>query len=80
MLANPETIKSLLSGDFASSGIDLSHIAYDPNDVAGTRMQLRDALVDGLIQVANEGYNEKESRKKPRGGGSGSGGKWQWKR
>jgi len=74
MLANPETIKSLLSGDFASSGIDLSHIAYDPNDVAGTRMQLRDALVDGLIQVANEGYNEKESRKKPRGGGSGSGG------
>ena len=55
MLANPNTIKSILAGDFAGSGIDLSGIAYNPEDVAGTRMQVKDAIVNALIDVANQG-------------------------
>lgn len=68
MLANPNTIKSILAGDFAGSGIDLSSIAYNPEDVAGTRMQVKDAIMGALTQVANEGYAEKE-RKRNKGRG-----------
>ena len=60
MLSNPNTIKSILAGDFKGSGIDLSGIAYNPEDIAGTRMQVKDAIVSALIDVANEGYAEKE--------------------
>jgi len=35
MLADPKSIQSILSGDFAGNGIDLSGIAYNPNDIAG---------------------------------------------
>jgi len=66
MLANPDTIKSILAGDFAGSGIDLSGIAYNPEDVAGTRMQVKDAIMGALTQVANEGYAEKERKRKER--------------
>ena len=64
MLANPDTIKSILAGDFAGNGIDLSGIAYNPEDVAGTRMQVKDAIMSALTQVANEGYAEKERKRK----------------
>jgi hypothetical protein len=64
MLANPDTIKSILAGDFAGNGIDLSGIAYNPEDVAGTRMQVKDAIMGALTQVANEGYAEKERKRK----------------
>ena len=66
MLANPDTIKSILAGDFAGNGIDLSGIAYNPEDVAGTRMQVKDAIMGALTQVANEGYAEKERKRKER--------------
>jgi hypothetical protein len=66
MLANPDTIKSILAGDFTGSGIDLSGIAYNPEDVAGTRMQVKDAIMGALTQVANEGYAEKERKHKER--------------
>ena len=66
MLANPDTIKSILAGDFAGNGIDLSGIAYNPEDVAGTRMQVKDAIMGALTQVANEGYAEKERKRKKR--------------
>lgn len=66
MLANPDTIKSILAGDFAGSGIDLSGIAYNPEDVAGTRMQVKDAIVNALIDVANQGYAEKERKRAER--------------
>ena len=72
MLADPRSIKSILAGDFAGHGIDLSNIAYDPNDVAGTRMQVKDAIMGALIQVADEGFAEKERlRTSPRGGRGG---------
>lgn len=64
MLASPKTIQSILSGDFAGNGIDLSGIAYNPNDIAGTRMQVKDAIMNALIDVANEGYAEKERKRK----------------
>ena len=66
MLANPNTIKSILAGDFAGSGIDLSGIAYNPEDIAGTRMQVKDAIMGALTQVANEGYAEKERKRAER--------------
>ena len=66
MLANPNTIKSILAGDFAGNGIDLSGIAYNPEDVAGTRMQVKDAIMGALTQVANEGYAEKERKSRKR--------------
>lgn len=66
MLANPDTIKSILAGDFAGNGIDLSGIAYNPEDVAGTRMQVKDAIMGALTQVANEGYAEKERKRQER--------------
>ena len=68
MLANPDTIKSILAGDFAGSGIDLSGIAYNPEDVAGTRMQVKNAIVNALVNVANQGYAEKERIRNKRGG------------
>jgi len=68
MLANPNTIKSILAGDFAGSGIDLSGIAYNPEDVAGTRMQVKDAIMGALTQVANKGYAEKERIRNKNGG------------
>ena len=68
MLANPNTIKSILAGDFAGSGIDLSGIAYNPEDVAGTRMQVKNAIVNALVNVANQGYAEKERIRNKRGG------------
>ena len=64
MLASPKTIQSILSGDFAGNGIDLSGIAYNPNDIAGTRIQVKDAIMNALIDVANEGYAEKERKRK----------------
>jgi hypothetical protein len=66
MLSNPNTIKSILAGDFKGSGIDLSGIAYNPEDIAGTRMQVKDAIVSALITVANEGYAEKERTRNQR--------------
>jgi len=68
MLANPNTIKSILAGDFAGSGIDLSGIAYNPEDVAGTRMQVKNAIVNALVNVANQGYAEKERIRNKNGG------------
>lgn len=68
MLAKPNTIKSILAGDFAGSGIDLSGIAYNPEDVAGTRMQVKNAIVNALVNVANQGYAEKERIRNKRGG------------
>ena len=66
MLANPNTIKSILAGDFKGAGIDLSGIAYNPEDVAGTRVQVKDAIVSALESVANEGYAEKERKRNKR--------------
>ena len=68
MLANPDTIKSILAGDFKGAGIDLTGIAYNPEDVAGTRMQVKDAIVSALGNVANQGYAEKERISRKKGG------------
>jgi hypothetical protein len=68
MLSNPNTIKSILAGDFKGSGIDLSGIAYNPEDIAGTRMQVKDAMVSALVEVANQGYAEKERVRNKQGG------------
>ena len=66
MLSDPNTLKSILAGDFKGSGIDLSGIAYNPEDIAGTRMQVKDAMVSALVEVANQGYAEKERIRKER--------------
>lgn len=66
MLSDPNTLKSILAGDFKGSGIDLSGIAYNPEDIAGTRMQVKDAMVGALVDVANQGYAEKERIRKER--------------
>ena len=66
MLSDPNTLKSILAGDFKGSGIDLSGIAYNPEDIAGTRMQVKDAMVSSLIDVANQGYAEKERIRRER--------------
>jgi hypothetical protein len=70
MLSDPNTLKSILAGDFKGSGIDLSGIAYNPEDIAGTRMQVKDAMVSALIDVANQGYAEKERIRKERNPGT----------
>ena len=69
MLSDPNTLKSILAGDFKGSGIDLSGIAYNPEDIAGTRMQVKDAMVGALVEVANQGYAEKERIRKERNPG-----------
>lgn len=66
MLGDPNTIKSILAGDFKGAGINLDGIAYNPEDIAGTRMQVKDAIVSALITVANEGYAEKERVRRER--------------
>jgi hypothetical protein len=73
MLSDPNTIKSILAGDFKGSGIDLSGIAYNPEDIAGTRMQVKDAMVSALVEVANQGYAEKERVRNKRNNPSGNG-------
>lgn len=63
-LAKPESLKSIISADFTLDGLDFSNIVFNPEDIAGTRKQLIDAIMQGYEDVANTGYSEKQNKGK----------------
>jgi hypothetical protein len=63
-LADPNALKSLISSDFTVNGLDFSNIVYNPDDIAGTRKQVIDAIIVGFQDVAKEGVAEYK-RKNP---------------
>ena len=63
-LAKPESLKSIISADFTLDGLDFSNIVFNPEDIAGTRKQLIDAIMQGYVDVATAGYNEKNNGNK----------------
>ena len=63
-LADPNSLKSIISNDFTVNGLDFSNIVYDPEDIAGTRKQVIDAIIVGYKDVAKEGVAEYK-RKNP---------------
>lgn len=62
-LAKPESLKSIISADFTLDGLDFSNIVFNPEDIAGTRKQLIDAIMQGYEDVANAGYNERKGKR-----------------
>ena len=66
-LADPNALKSIISSDFTVNGLDFSNIVYNPDDIAGTRKQVIDAIITGYQDVAKEGiaeYNRKNPNSK----------------
>lgn len=63
-LADPGSLRSLISSDFTVNGLDFSNIVYNPDDIAGTRKQVIDAIIVGYQDVAKEGVAEYK-RKNP---------------
>ena len=63
-LADPNALKSIISSDFTVNGLDFSNIVYNPDDIAGTRKQVIDAIIMGYQDVAKEGVAEYK-RKNP---------------
>lgn len=63
-LADPNSLKSLISSDFTVNGLDFSNIVYNPDDIAGTRKQVIDTIIMGYQDVAKEGVAEYK-RKNP---------------
>ena len=63
-LAKPESLKSIISADFTLDGLDFSNITFNPEDIAGTRKQLIDAIMQGYEDVALVGYNKKQNKGK----------------
>ncbi len=63
-LADPSSLRSLISSDFTVNGLDFSNIVYNPDDIAGTRKQVIDAIIMGYQDVAKEGVAEYK-RKNP---------------
>jgi len=61
-LTKPESLKSIISADFTLDGLDFSNIVFNPEDIAGTRKQLIDAIMQGYEDVANTGYSEKKGK------------------
>ena len=61
-LADPNSLKSVISNDFTVDGLDFSNIVFNPEDIAGTRSQVIDAILNGYDSVAATGYNEKQNK------------------
>ena len=71
-LTKPESLKSIISADFTLDGLDFSNIVFNPEDIAGTRKQLIDAIMQGYEDVANTGYSEKQNKGKGSSANSGN--------
>ena len=76
LIAQPETLKSLLAGDFDSDGFSFEGIEYDPNNIEGVRAQVKERVLNGIDAAAREGKAYKDSQRGGnRGGGNGRSGK-----
>lgn len=60
-LADPNSLKSVISNDFTVDGLDFSNIVFNSDDIAGTRQQVIDAILNGYESVASSGYSEKNN-------------------
>lgn len=63
-LADPNSLRSVISNDFTVDGLDFSNIVFNPEDIAGTRKQVIDTILNGFDSVANAGYSEKQNKGK----------------
>lgn len=63
-LADPNSLRSIISNDFTVDGLDFSNIVFNPEDIAGTRKQVIDTILNGFDSVANAGYSEKQNKGK----------------
>ena len=71
-LQQPEALQSIISNDFTLDGINLGNIVYNPEDIAGTRNQVVNSLLNAYESTAASG---RRARSRGSGGsGSGSGG------
>ena len=64
MLKDPNAIKSIISQDFTSDGLDFSDVVFDETDVQATRDQVKNIMIQSFSDVASEGAAEKR-RKNP---------------
>ena len=67
MLKDPNAIKSIISKDFTSDGLDFSDVVFDETDVQATRDQVKNIMIQSFSDVASKGAAEK--RRKQRLGG-----------
>lgn len=72
-LQQPEALQSIISNDFTLDGINLGNIVYNPEDIAGTRNQVVNSLLNAYESTAAAGRAAKK-RSSGSGSGSGSGG------
>lgn len=64
LIAQPETLKSLLAGDFDSDGFSFEGIEYDPNNIEGVRAQVKERVLNGIDAAAREGKAYKDAQRK----------------
>jgi hypothetical protein len=69
-LQQPEALQSIISNDFTLDGINLGNIVYNPEDIAGTRNQVVNSLLNAYESTAAAG---RAAKKRSSGSGSGSG-------
>ena len=74
LIAQPETLKSLLAGDFDSDGFSFEGIEYDPNNIEGVRAQVKERVLNGIDAAAREGKAYKDAQRGKRGSGTNRGG------
>ena len=67
MLKDPNAIKSIISKDFTSDGLDFSDVVFDETNVQATRDQVKNIMIQSFSDVASKGAAEK--RRKQRLGG-----------
>ena len=64
MLKDPNAIKSIISKDFTSDGLDFSDVVFDETDVQATRDQVKNIMIQSFSDVASEGAAEKRSKQR----------------
>ena len=73
-LQEPEALQSIISNDFTLDGINLGNIVYNPEDIAGTRNQVVNSLLNAYESTAASGRRARSRRAGGSGRGSGGGG------
>ena len=64
MLKDPNAIKSIISKDFTSDGLDFSDVVFDETDVQATRDQVKNIMIQSFSDVASEGAAEKRRKQR----------------
>jgi hypothetical protein len=64
MLKDPNAIKSIISQDFTSDGLDFSDVVFDETDVQATRDQVKNIMIQSFSDVASEGAAEKRRKQR----------------